>query len=185
MNPIIGHAGVNKQWEKAVADFDKALQLQPAKAGDCNTLAWYLATCPDPRVRKPDRAVQLAAQATQLAPNGGANWNTLGVAQYRAGQFKQAVTSLSKSMQLRSGGDAFDWFFLAMAHWQLKNKEEARKWYDKAVGWMEKSKPDDEELRRFRAEAAELLGIVKNEKKPPAGKEKTEAKPKAESGKRK
>ena len=46
-----------------------------------------------------------------------------------------------------------------MAHWQVGNKEEARRWYDKAVEWMEKNKPDDEELRRFRAEAAELLGI--------------------------
>ncbi len=109
-----------------------------------------------------------------MAPNDGTNWNTLGVAQYRAGQFKEAVTTLTKSMEFRSGGDANDWFFLAMAHWQLKNKEEARKWYDKAVAWTEKSKPDDEELRRFRAEAAELLGIVKNEKKPPAGKEKAE-----------
>ena len=35
--------------EQALADFEKALEVQPAKAGDCNNLAWYLATCPDPR----------------------------------------------------------------------------------------------------------------------------------------
>mgnify|MGYP001545657784 CR=1 FL=1 len=31
--------------------------------------------------------------------------------------------------------------------------------YDRAVKWMEENKPEDEELRRFRAEAAELLKI--------------------------
>jgi hypothetical protein len=53
-----------------------------------------------------------------------------------------------------------------MAHWQLGHKDEARKWYSQAVGWMEKHKealtkdqPHAEELKRFRAEAAELLGI--------------------------
>jgi hypothetical protein len=52
-----------------------------------------------------------------------------------------------------------DGFFLTMAHWQLGHKTEARKWYDQAVHWMEKNKPKDDELRRFRAEAEELLQI--------------------------
>ena len=41
---------------------------------------------------------------------------------------------------------------------QAWHKEEARKWYDRAVEWMEKNQPADEELKRFRAEAEELLG---------------------------
>jgi hypothetical protein len=46
-----------------------------------------------------------------------------------------------------------------MAHWQLGEKDQARRWYDKAVQWMDQNKPKDEELRRFRAEAEELLGL--------------------------
>ena len=46
-----------------------------------------------------------------------------------------------------------------MAHWQLDEKEQARKWYGQAVQWMDKNKPQDEELLRFRAEAAELLEV--------------------------
>jgi hypothetical protein len=46
-----------------------------------------------------------------------------------------------------------------MTHWQLDHKEEARKWFDKAVERMEKNQPGNEQLRRFRAEAAELLGV--------------------------
>jgi hypothetical protein len=47
----------------------------------------------------------------------------------------------------------FNAFFLAMAEWQLGNKNAAGKWYDQAVNWMAKNKPKDEELVRFRAEA--------------------------------
>ena len=60
-------------------------------------------------------------------------------------------------MTLRQGGDVFDWFFLAMAHWQLGHKEEARRWYDRAVQWTEKNKREDEELGRFQAEARVLF----------------------------
>jgi hypothetical protein len=60
-------------------------------------------------------------------------------------------------MALRNGGDSFDWFFLAMAHWKLDAPEEARKWYDKAVEGMEANTKDNEELHRFRSEAEDLL----------------------------
>jgi hypothetical protein len=65
-------------------------------------------------------------------------------------------------VELSQGGRGSDWLFLAMAHWQLGHKEDARKWYDQAVAWMNVSmQPDDEELRRFSAEAARLLDIKK------------------------
>jgi hypothetical protein len=53
----------------------------------------------------------------------------------------------------------FDWFFLAIARWQLGYKDEARRWYDKTVAWMEKNRPQDKEFLQFRGEAAKLLGI--------------------------
>ncbi|HUQ69688.1 MAG TPA: tetratricopeptide repeat protein, partial [Planctomycetaceae bacterium] len=80
-----------------------------------------------------------------------------GVAHYRAGDWKAAIATLEKAIELRKGGDCFDWLSLAMAHWQLGNKDEARQWNDRAVAWMEKNNPQDEELKRFSAEAAELL----------------------------
>jgi hypothetical protein len=85
----------------------------------------------------------------------------LGVAQYRSGDWKAAVEALMKSVQLRQGGDSFDFFFLAMAHWQLNEKEKARAGYDRAVAWMDKNRPEDEELKRFRAEATALLSLAK------------------------
>jgi hypothetical protein len=46
-----------------------------------------------------------------------------------------------------------------MAHWQVGNKDLARKWYGRAVEWADKYLPADALLRRFRAEAAELLEL--------------------------
>ena len=87
--------------------------------------------------------------------------SSLGVAHYRAGDTKAAIAALHKSMELRQGGDGNDWFFLAMAHWQLGEKEQAHKWFDQAVQWMEKNDPRNEDLRRFRDEAEHLLGVNK------------------------
>jgi uncharacterized protein HemY len=103
--------------------------------------------------------VQLAQKVVDQAPTAWAAWNTLGVARYRAGEWKRAIEALEKSRQLRQGGDSYDYFFLAMAHWQLGEKEQARQDFDKAVRWMDQHRPRDEDLRYFRTEAAELLGV--------------------------
>ena len=72
--------------------------------------------------------------------------------------YREVIAKDSK--ELRDRGSAFDGLCLAMAHWKLGHKDEARKWYEQAVEWMETNNPNNEELRRFRAEAAELLGIT-------------------------
>ena len=69
------------------------------------------------------------------------------------------MAALKKGLPLRSGGESSDWFFLAMAHWQLGERVEACDSYDEAVQWMDKNRPHDEDLCRLRVEAAALLGI--------------------------
>jgi len=146
-----------KQWDKAIADYTKAIKLNPNDVYSHNGLAWLLATHPDPKVRDPGRAVKSAKKAVELAPKDGSCWGTLGAAQYRAGDWNRARAALEKAMELRMGGDSFDWFFLAMSYEKLGAKEKARQWYGKAADWMDKNNPQDDELRRFRNEAAELL----------------------------
>ena len=89
----------------------------------------------------------------------GEYWNTLGVAHYRAGEFQSALVALSRSVELRSGGDGADHFFLAMAYERLGDRKQARIWYDKAVQWMDKRSPQGEADIRYRAEAKEILGM--------------------------
>jgi tetratricopeptide (TPR) repeat protein len=154
------------QYEKAAADAEKAIELYPNYADAHNDLAWLLATCPDAKLRDSGRAVELARKAVQLAPNDENFWGTLGAAQYRAGDWKAAVTALEKSQALKPGWDAYDWLFLAMAHRKLGNAPESRMAYDRAIEWLEKNKAllekkkkRAEELRRFRSEAEEVLEL--------------------------
>jgi tetratricopeptide (TPR) repeat protein len=181
------------QYDKALADYAKASELNPKLAMYWNLQARLLATCPDAKFRDAARAVRLAKKAVAMSSQDARYWRTLGAAYYRAGTWKEAIEALEKSMELGQGGDtmwwartrggvggleksmelgqggdSFDWFFLAMAHWQLGNKDEARRWYEKAVEWMDKNqqilerlKPWDEELGRCRAEAQELLNVKK------------------------
>jgi eukaryotic-like serine/threonine-protein kinase len=145
--------------EEAEKAFRKLLERAPQSALIHNNFAWLLATCADPKFRNGKRAVELAKKAVELEPKQGMWWNTLGAAHLRASNWKDATAALDKSMELRNGGDANDWFFLAMACWQSGDKPRARSWYVKAAQWMEKNQPKNEELIRFRAEAADLLGV--------------------------
>jgi tetratricopeptide (TPR) repeat protein/tRNA A-37 threonylcarbamoyl transferase component Bud32 len=132
-------------------------------------LAWVLTTHPDPVIRDAVVGLEFARRAVELKPDNGDYRSTLGVALYRAGDWRLAIAAFSKARGLRKTQLTSDLFFMAMAHWQLGDKEKARQCYDRVTRWMDSNKTDHQELRRFRAEAAALLGI---EKAPvPRGKE--------------
>jgi hypothetical protein len=151
------------------AAYGRCVELDPENALYRNCLAWSLATSPDATLRNPKHAVELARRAVDLTPHDGNSWNTLGVAYYRAESWKEAIEALQKSTKLQQGGTAFDFFFLAMAHHKLGNGQEARRCYDQALAWIEKnctgldrSPTQAQELRRFRTEAEDVLGISKD-----------------------
>jgi serine/threonine protein kinase/Flp pilus assembly protein TadD len=176
------------QFDDAIAAYTKALELEPKNPAWPNNLAWALATHPNAKVRNARRAVALAQQAIQAAPNCGGFWSTLGIARYRAGDPKAAIEALTKSMELSKVDDASNRFFRAMACYQLGRRTEARQHYDKAVAWLEQTEQalknnkcvtfaveqnpnptneqrhfwaEAEELRRFRDEAEEVLELKK------------------------
>jgi tetratricopeptide (TPR) repeat protein/tRNA A-37 threonylcarbamoyl transferase component Bud32 len=160
--------GVVGQYDKARKDYEAVLELSPGHVGAHNGLAWLLATCADAKQRDPKRAVEYARKAVQLARREGNCWGTLGVALYRAGDWKGAVAALDRCRKLKKDGHACTWLFLAMAHGKLGNDDEARRAYDQALAWLEKNKEtlarvktQVEELRRFRGEAEEVLGLKK------------------------
>jgi tetratricopeptide (TPR) repeat protein len=146
------------RWDEAARDYAKLAELRPDCPEYHNDAAWLLATHPDPRRREAGRALALARRAVELEPDDGDYWNTLGVARYRAEDWPGAIAALEKAIALH-GRTSYDEFFLAMSRWRLGDHAEARRMYDQAVHWMEENQPHDAELRRFRGEAAELLGI--------------------------
>jgi len=148
----------------------RAVALQEGLLGDFPALPRYqerlarlLVMDPNPQAGEAHRAVELAQQAVAGARENGNYWRTLSGAHYRAGDWNAAVVAVEKSMEFRPSSRS-NWLFLAMAHWQQGDKEQARHWYDEAVGWMEKNRPDDDELHCLRAEAAALLGLKEQEK---------------------
>jgi tetratricopeptide (TPR) repeat protein len=87
----------------------------------------------------------------------------LGWAHYRNGDWRASIDALEKSIGLQTsppGGDSWQWFFLAMAHWQLGNHEQAQAWYLRAVKWLDENAPNLPEGRRFQAEAAALVDSI-------------------------
>jgi tetratricopeptide (TPR) repeat protein len=158
------------RYADAIKLYEETLPLAKANLGPkhgntlliMNNLAWLLSTAEDARFRDPARAVELAAHAAQMDPGNAVFAGTLGTARYRAGDWKQAAIDLEKAISLRRPADprnANESFFLAMAHWRLGDKPGSQTWFDKGKAWMEQDKSRQDELRRFRAEAAELLSI--------------------------
>jgi serine/threonine protein kinase/tetratricopeptide (TPR) repeat protein len=143
----------------AAEPYRKALELDSQAPAINNELAWFLATSPEQRLRDATQAVRLAKKAVDARQESPACWNTLGVAHYSNGDDKAAIAALETAMSLRSGGNSFDWFFLAMAHWRLGNRDQARTWFDWAVQWMDRYKPHDDQLRRFCSEAETMLTV--------------------------
>jgi eukaryotic-like serine/threonine-protein kinase len=142
--------------------------------------AEFLATASDDSVRDPKRALQLTQKVKELAPQSC--WATRGIARYRNDDFKGAKADLQKEIELlpisqKSGSSDLEnragaIFFLAMAHWQLGEKEEARTCFEKGMQWVEKRGSDRGHwfpaLKRTRAEAAGLLGLENKDRAPGA-----------------
>jgi tetratricopeptide (TPR) repeat protein len=142
---------------EAAEPYRKAMELEEDDPAVNNELAWFLATSPEPRLRDAARALRLAQKVVTARPESANYRNTLGVAYYRSGDDRAAVAELERAMSLQAGGTPLDWFFLSMAHWRLGDRDKARNFFDQSVKWMARSKSNDDELRRIRAEAQAML----------------------------
>ncbi len=73
--------------------------------------------------------------------------------------FSLSIDTLHKS--IKHGVDvAHNWLFIAMAHWQLDQKDQAKPWYDNSLAWQTANADAfkaDAELQSFFAEAAKLM----------------------------
>src|SRR5262249_45442897 len=116
------------------------------------------------------KALALAEKLVQLLPDELEFGSTRGEAHYRAGHLQEAKSDLQTAIDLRTRkkpndfwDQAGDALYLAMANWQLGEKDEARKWYGKALDWMKQHRGDATQLKRRNAEAARLLELEKND----------------------
>src|SRR5204862_5908432 len=126
---------INLLWEQnrfaeSIAASKKFVLINPSNEMGHYNLSLRLSLCPDVHLRDPALAVAEAKKALELFPLETSFPHTLGVAQYRAGDFKAAVAALERSIEVRQGGDSADFFVMAMAQLKLGNRSAARQWYD-------------------------------------------------------
>ncbi len=128
----------------------------------CNDAAWEQV--------KPSNAtitplvISLLDRAVEITPLSSDYLNTYGVAMYRMGRFAEAVRFLDKSLELRERPNPFDLYFLAMSHARLGQRAKALACFEQATNLVQAepniAKKLIEELRAFRIEAEQTLGIV-------------------------
>ncbi|MFN8709092.1 MAG: tetratricopeptide repeat protein, partial [Planctomyces sp.] len=63
------------KFPDAVSDYENAIRIAPGFATAFDNYAWLLATCEDPNIRDPEKAVRMARTACEL--NSFSDWSTL------------------------------------------------------------------------------------------------------------
>lgn len=148
---------------QAAADAQRdVVRTAPGYAFWHNSLAWMLATGPDPAVHAGDEAVRHALRALEIDPEQRAYVNTLGVSYYRAGRYSDAIETLDRSIAIDGIGKISDHLFLAMA-WKGEGEDEiAMETLEEAFDWIEKhtiSILEFADTQRFLEDACELMDV--------------------------
>src|SRR5262249_21839028 len=120
---------------QAIDRYRHEVKVNPDNAEACNALAWAYLTAPT-ELRDVKAALPLAENAVRLAASDANYRNTLGVAYYRAGRYREAVELLRANLDKQEDQVlAFGLYFLAMSQQRLGETARARDYYDWAVRW--------------------------------------------------
>jgi Flp pilus assembly protein TadD len=86
---------------QAIADYERAIELDPENREAMNNLAWLLATARDDRLRNGQRAVELARQLDKATSRANPHTlSTLAAAYAEVGDFEAAVAALRQAVEL-------------------------------------------------------------------------------------
>jgi tetratricopeptide (TPR) repeat protein len=153
----LGHAA------EAAADWKRAAEVAtPQSTAWVRTLvAWRLVSDPMAE-RDPKRALELVADATARSPADAFALNTLGIAHYRSGDWREAVAVVRRRVATgrTAANDGHGLFALAVCHMKLGDPDAARDAFRQAVAIQQRPglmADTVAELRAFRAEAEAAL----------------------------
>lgn len=126
-----------------------------------NAASWAIVVRRDAKADDYQRALRWADAACKLQPDDGNALNTLGVAQYRVGEFETALATLTRSLKLNTVDGVpqpTDLAFLAMTHHALGNAAEAKSLLDELRELAIQPKwKDDVDMQGFLREAEQLF----------------------------
>ncbi|MBI3466708.1 MAG: tetratricopeptide repeat protein, partial [Planctomycetes bacterium] len=155
-------AEAERAFQRSISINEKLATGFPEFLSPMGQLAWLLATCPVERLRDATRAIELSRQLIEQVADGRSHRALLGIALYQAGDWNGCVAALENHLPVPHDPARGCGFFLAMAYWQIGDREKTSQTYDQTIRWLEQVKWPSAELRRFRAEADGLLGLTGN-----------------------
>jgi hypothetical protein len=138
--------------------------------GRLNQASWAIVSRPGASAEQYARALRWAESACRQRPEAGDLLRTLGVAQYRAGNFPETLQTLQRSDELnraqRKSSHPGDLAFLAMTCHQLKKGDQAQAYFAQLRTVMAQPRwANDNNSKRILREAEDLLKKPE-EKKP-------------------
>ncbi len=111
----------SKQWNRAEADFLKALELEPEQPFVMNYLAYSWVE----QERNLDEAKAMLVRAVELRPEDGYIIDSLGWVYYRLGEYENAVKYLERAVELQPQDPVIN-DHLGDAFWRKDRRAEAR-----------------------------------------------------------
>jgi serine/threonine protein kinase/WD40 repeat protein len=154
------------KWTQALAQWELAVKYYPTWTDGLNSLAWWLANCPDVALRNTSRAVELARQAV-AHQTGPKSLNTLGFVLYRDGQWQAAIDTLLDPEKADPAHHVPQHgLIMAMAYWRQGERESAREWFTRSLRWIKEQRAERQQdachaaqLTELTSEACGLLGL--------------------------
>ncbi len=161
-------------WRAALRGTELQIKEEPTAWEAYILMSRILSNCDDGRLADPQRAVDLAHRGLELcqqqfrsAPKSwytdfvGYCWANLGLAYYRAGNWTVAARAAEKAASLLPDDAQVvqTRLLLACVYGRLGQLELARKWYNRATEWLDRTHCKDPTFQRLKAEAAGLLHL--------------------------
>jgi tetratricopeptide (TPR) repeat protein len=141
----------SKQWDRAEADFRKALALEPDQPDVLNYLGYSWVE----QGSNLDEAEEMIQRAVDQRPDDGYIVDSLGWVLFRFGEFERAAKHLERAVELRPVDPVINDHY-GDALWMVGRKTEARFQWKRALSFD----PDEEEAARIRRKLDEGLDVV-------------------------
>jgi WD40 repeat protein/tetratricopeptide (TPR) repeat protein len=148
--------------DEAKASYQRLLQIYPDYHYLHLLLSQLLLSQPQVTTDDVQAALKHAQAAMDAFPDNNDALETFGIACYRAGDYAAAVKALKNARSQRTITDrrnAIRWCYLAMAHGQLGQQEQATDAYRQATDIIKQCGFNSDTIRRLDAETAELLRV--------------------------
>ena len=139
----------SQQWDRAEADFLKALELEPNQPFVLNYLGYSWVD----QGTHLQRALKMIERAVDLRPNDGYIIDSLGWALFRLGEFEDAATHLERAVELRPDDPTIN-DHLGDAYWRVGRQVEARFQWSRALVL----EPEEDQISGIESKIANGLG---------------------------